>query len=67
MNPNSISHQLFVAALSPGKSAPEKRPARNAKSVAKQNETAPRPAPSVGEVAQQLNPWSWSGWQHTTI
>jgi hypothetical protein len=66
MNPNSISHRLFVAALTQGNSAAPKRPTR----VAPQREPkfyVPKQISPVGAAAQKLSEWSWSGWQHTTI
>jgi len=69
MNPNSISHRLFAAALSQDVQAVAKRNGREGgKSGAKARTTnAARVAPSAGEAAQKLSVWSWSGWQHTTI
>jgi hypothetical protein len=66
MNPNSISHRLFVAALTQGNPAPLKRPTRGeTKPGAKFN--VPKQISSVSAAAQKLGEWSWSGWQHTTI
>jgi len=66
MNPNSISHRLFAAALSQSASATIKRPVRDAaKSAGKKY--LPRPEASADAAAQKLSAWTWSGWQHTTI
>jgi len=65
MNPNSISLQLFVSALTAAGQPPAKRSVRSAaRSVAKTN--APKAAPT-GHAAQKSSAWSWSGWQHPTI
>lgn len=66
MNPNSISHRLFVAALTQGHPAPPKRPTR----MAPPRESkfyGPKQISTVSAAAQKLSEWSWSGWQHTTI
>lgn len=66
MNPNSISHRLFAASLSPAGAAPAKRPVRESgKSSAKQN--VPRVSSASNEVTPKLSALPWSGWQHTTI
>jgi hypothetical protein len=63
MNPNSISHRLFAAALSPETRAPAPRPVRLAaksipKTVADKAELAP---------TRRANRWSWSGWYYPTM
>jgi hypothetical protein len=63
MNPNSISHRLFAASLSPVNSAPAKRPVRIAvktipKSVAEKSNLTPE---------RRVQEWSWSGWHYTTV
>lgn len=66
MQPNSISHRLFAAALSQDGGAPLKRPARVAeKTVIKT--AAPKVSPALNAAARKISEWSWSGWQHTTI
>lgn len=65
MNPNSISHRLFAAALSPA-AVPGKRPVRAAAKNDDKN-NAPRPASTADATAPKLSAWTWSGWQHTTI
>jgi hypothetical protein len=64
MNPNSISHRLFVAALANGGSVPAKRPAPR---VAVKSSPKGNPAKSSAAAVRQLSDWSWSGWQHPTI
>jgi hypothetical protein len=66
MNPNSISHRLFAAALSQSAPPAVKRPEREiGKSGGKNN--APRVMTAADPTPQKLSAWSWSGWQHTTI
>ncbi|MBP9900653.1 MAG: hypothetical protein V9H26_18440 [Verrucomicrobiota bacterium] len=70
MNPNSISHRLFIAALKPADQVPGKRPAAAARSAGAQGEAKPDPAKasSLSELAsRRVADWSWSGWQHNTI
>lgn len=64
MNPNSISHRLFVAALAAGGKAAVK-PAATRPGGKNSNKVIPAKAPA--RAARKLNEWSWSGWQHTTI
>jgi hypothetical protein len=70
MNPNGISHRLFVAALAQDGPAAVKRPSA-ARSAAPNGPVKIRPTKSsqaFGALAsQRLSEWSWSGWQHTTI
>jgi len=70
MNPNSISHRLFVAALTQDGPVTGKRPSP-ARSAATHGPVKIRPAKTsqaFGAIAsQRLTEWSWSGWQHTTI
>jgi len=68
MNPNGISHRLFVAALAQDVPTSGKRPApvradgsRGAVKI-RMNQSAQ----AVGALAARSLPdWSWSGWQHT--
>jgi hypothetical protein len=68
MNPNSISHRLFVSALSSGGQPPAKRPETRIvfRSGEKSNE-AKQAQSATASAARKLSEWSWSGWQHTTI
>ena len=70
MNSHGISHRLFVAALTPDGQVAGKRPAA-ARRAAPASPVKNRPgkiAPPFNVLAtQQLSPWSWSGWQQTTI
>jgi len=63
MNPNSISHRLFVAALGQSSAASAKRSSVRASA---KNLTKTIPAKSAARAARKLSDWSWSGWQHTT-
>jgi len=70
MNPNGISHRLFVEALAQDGQTPSKRPSpvradgsRGAVKI-RMNQSAP---PVGALAARQLPDWSWSGWQHTMI
>ncbi len=69
MNPNSISHRLFAAALSQEAQAVAKRSGRevNKDEVKSSAPNELRVVPSTGEAPQKLSVWPWSGWQHTTI
>jgi len=66
MNPNSISHRLFAAALTQAGQPVVKRaePRIVSRPVSKAGEVKKTVAASA---AQKLSEWSWSGWQHTTI
>lgn len=69
MNPNSISHRLFAAALSQDAQAVAKRNGREVNKGGTKS-SGPNPArvlPTADPTAQKLSAWSWSGWQHTTI
>ena len=68
MNPNSISHRLFVSALSQSGQLTAKRPEQRIefRSVVKSNEAKQSQSASAS-AARKLSEWSWSGWQHTTI
>ncbi len=70
MNPNGISHRLFVAALAQDGQTAGKRPAPvradGARGAVKLRMN--QPAQPVGALAaRRLPDWSWSGWQHTMI
>lgn len=69
MNPNGISHRLFVAALAQGGPAPERRPAaaRSAAARGPAKVNLKPVAPFSALAARRLTEWSWSGWQHTTM
>jgi hypothetical protein len=64
MNPNSISHRLFVAALGAGGKASAKQPLAR---PGGKNPSKAIPAKAPARAARKLSEWSWSGWQHTTI
>lgn len=70
MNPNSISHRLFIAALKPGEQGPGKRPSAvrsaGANGSAKTNEAKSAPSYSA-MTSRRVADWSWSGWQQNTI
>jgi hypothetical protein len=69
MNPNSISHRLFAAALSQDAQAVAKRSGREV-SKDETKSTAAHPArvsSAAGATSRKLSAWSWSGWQQTTI
>jgi len=70
MNPNSISHRLFIAALKPGEPAAGRRPtaARSADAAGDPKTNAAKSPPSFSALAsRRVADWSWSGWQHNTI
>jgi len=70
MNPNSISHRLFIAALKPGEQLTGKRPsaARSLPEQSARNTNEVKSSPSISALAsRQVADWSWSGWQHHTI
>jgi hypothetical protein len=64
MNPNSISHRLFVAALTAGGKTSAKPAAAR---PGGKNSSKVIAAKTPARAARKLNEWSWSGWQHTTI
>ena len=69
MNPNSISHRLFIAALRPSDPTPGKHPAA-ARSLGVNGATkanAAKSAQSFSALAARRDAaWSWSGWEHNT-
>jgi hypothetical protein len=66
MNPNSISHRLFAAALANGGQSAVKR--SEARPVFRSPVKFGEAKKSVGgAAARKLSEWSWSGWQNTTI
>ncbi len=70
MNPNSISHRLFIAALKPSEQTPGKRPsaARSGGPNGANKSDGAKPAPAFSALAaRQVADWSWSGWQQNTI
>ncbi|KAB2647704.1 MAG: hypothetical protein DVB33_08370 [Verrucomicrobia bacterium] len=68
MNPNSISHRLFVSALSQSSQPPAKRPEKRSVFRAGQKSDEDRQAQTAtASAARKLQEWSWSGWQSTTI
>ena len=70
MNPNSISHRLFIAALKPSDQPSGKPPsaARSAGATGATRTNAVKSAQSFSALAsRQVADWSWSGWQHNTI
>jgi len=70
MNPNSISHRLFIAALTPSDQTSGKRPSA-ARSAGANGATKTNAAKSVSSfsalASRRVADWSWSGWQHNTI
>jgi hypothetical protein len=69
MNPNSISHRLFVAAVASGGATASRRPtaARSAAARGPVKVSAKAAVPFSVLAARRLNEWSWSGWQQTTL
>jgi hypothetical protein len=70
MNPNSISHRLFIAALKPGEPAAERRSsaARSAAATDATKTNTAKSSQSFSALAsRRAADWSWSGWQHNTI
>jgi hypothetical protein len=69
MNPNGISHRLFVAALAQGGTAAKPRPAtaRGAAARGPAKMHTRDSAPFSVLAARRLTEWSWSGWHHTTL
>jgi hypothetical protein len=70
MNPNSISHRLFIAALKPGEQTPGKRPsaARSGGPNGDLKVNEPKPVSAFCALASRpAADWSWSGWQQNTI
>jgi hypothetical protein len=69
MNPNGISHRLFVAALAQDGQTPGKRAtarADGARGAVKLR--SHQSGQALGALpARQLPDWSWSGWHHTMI
>jgi hypothetical protein len=70
MNPNGISHRLFVAALAQDGQTAGKRPSParmgGARGAVKNRQNAPS-QPMGALTARRVPDWSWSGWQHTMI
>jgi hypothetical protein len=66
MNPNSISHRLFAAALThDGQPAAKRHETRvSFRSTVKSGEAKKTVG---GAAARKLSEWSWSGWQNTTM
>jgi hypothetical protein len=70
MNPNSISHRLFIAALKPSDQPAGKSPsaARSAGATGAPKTSAAKSVQSFSALAsRRVADWSWSGWQHNTI
>ena len=70
MNPNGISHRLFVAALAQDVQTAGKRPApvRADRSQSADKLQSGRSAtPFSALAARPVAEWSWSGWQQTMI
>jgi hypothetical protein len=70
MNPNSISHRLFIAALKPGEPVSGRRlsAVRSAVATGATKTNAAKSSPSFsGLASRRVADWSWSGWQHNAI
>lgn len=69
MTPNSISHRLFVAALTPGGPSASRRPAAARSGAARGpvKVSAKAAVPFSVLASRRLTEWSWSGWQHTSL
>jgi len=67
MNPNSISHRLFVAALTPGSAVGAKHPPLRPMTKPASKSNVAKAVSAITSGAQKSNDWAWSGWQHTTI
>jgi hypothetical protein len=70
MNPNSISHRLFIAALKPGEPVAGRRSsaARSAEAIGASKTNPVKSSQSFSALAsRRVADWSWSGWQHNTI
>ena len=69
MNPNGISHRLFVAALTQGGPNVSRRPvaARSAAGRGPVKVSAKAAVPFSVLASRRLTEWSWSGWQHITL
>jgi hypothetical protein len=69
MNPNSISHRLFVAALTQSGVNASRRPAaaRSAAGRGPVKVSAKAAVPFSVLASRRLTEWSWSGWQHSTL
>jgi len=70
MNPNSISHRLFVAALKPNDQASGYRPSavRSAGDNAASKTNATKSKSSFSALAsRRVAAWSWSGWQQNAV
>jgi len=70
MNPNSISHRLFIAALSPGGPPAGKRPVAVRAALAPEA-TKIKPAKSASSfsalASRRVAVWSWSGWSQSAV
>ncbi len=66
MNPNSISHRLFAAALSQVPASVAKGAERGSNAV-RRKEVIRRELPAPEVATAKAADWSWSGWQHPTL
>lgn len=66
MNPNSISHRLFAAALSQVPVGVAKG-AERSPDAARRKEVVRRELPAPEVAAAKSADWSWSGWQHPML